>query len=152
MIRLTLLVCALLLPMLGACSPYQLQGRVVKGPASFIQVVDADDPRLSDEGLGGARVSVMMDPESLGRRDLGSGLSGVDGDFAIPIDEVGAGLFEYEIGVQARMSGRHAAVTFIRMPPSGKRLLIMLAPGKDAPDMDDPFEGEDLYGEYERYR
>ncbi len=125
-----MMVCAAAL-LIGGCGGYQLRGKVVPGPASNIQVVNKDDPRLNRPGMPGASVSVMIDPEQLNREDAGSTAADVDGGFALPIDAVGAGFLEYDVQVVSRLNGYSPAVRTIRLPGSDKRLLITLAPGDD---------------------
>ncbi|MCA9312249.1 MAG: hypothetical protein KDA21_13630 [Phycisphaerales bacterium] len=137
----------------GGCSSYQLRGHVVRGDASFIQVVDRDDPRLQEPGLPGAQVALTLDPEKLNRKMLGSAMTDGNGDFAIAVEETGAGFLQYDIGLRASGKGMISAWNFMRLPSSGKRILITLQRGQDTGAADDTFmEREDLWEEAERYR
>jgi len=117
---------------LGACS-YSLQGRAVHGDYSAVELVDASDPRLNDpkSAVPGVSVHVQADPTKLNRKTLGRVVSGRSGEFSMPVDEFGAGMLEYNIGVFARKKGYEPAEGFFGLPGSGKRLLITLAPGVD---------------------
>lgn len=125
----TLCAAALLL---GGCGGYTLRGKVIDGPASQILVVDKDDPRLGYIGIGGATVQVTVDPESLGRTRLPGHPAADDGSFDIPIDQPGAGLLEYDVGVVVRHEGHDSAVKTLRLPGGNKRLLVFLARGPDS--------------------
>jgi hypothetical protein len=137
----TIACCALAALLLGlsGCSGYQLQGVVVEGPDSSVQVVSANDERLSWPAVSGARVTAVLDPESLGRDVVGQTMTGYDGKFSFPIDEVGAGLLEYEVSVMAEASGKRPAVDQFLLPGSGKRVLIMMAGGRGRlPSVEEP--------------
>ena len=111
---------------------YQLRGRVVPGPTPAVVVVDADDPRLGGpDGLSGAVLTVTLDPRSLGRKQIGTGVTKPDGTFEIPIEEFGAGFLEHEIAVLARAAGYVSAENAVELPSSRKRVLVILTPGRD---------------------
>lgn len=141
--------------MLVGCESYALRGRVIPGTHSQVLVVDSDDPRLAGDGttpgtrpgVNGATVSFMLDPEKAGHKYLGSTSSDVDGTFSFPVDEIGAGFLEYGLQVTARANNCAPAVDVMRMPPSGKRLLILLAPGHDTL----PKESTDPMDDINRY-
>jgi len=114
------------------CAPYTLRGKVVEGEVSFIAVVDADDPRLDGPGLSGAMLTLQTDPQRLNRKTVGSAVSDADGGFSIPVNEVGAGVLIYDMGLEARKKGYSPAEQFFRLPPAGKRVLVLLAPGGSA--------------------
>ncbi|RMD66106.1 MAG: hypothetical protein D6824_01455 [Planctomycetota bacterium] len=111
------------------CAPYTLRGKVVEGDVSFIAVVDASDPRLDGPGLSGALLTLQTDPQRLNRKTVGSAVSGADGSFSIPVNEVGAGLLIYDMGLKARKQGYSPTEQFFRLPPANKRVLVLLAPG-----------------------
>jgi len=141
-----LMVCALVL---SACGSYTLRGRVIAGEASYIVVVDADDPALEGGvGLGGAHVTLSTDPERINREVVGSAVSGPDGFFETPFDKVGGGLLEYDAGVRVSRAGHQSAEHFFRLPGKSKRLLVVLAPGRDSSTSRE----EDPYEQYKRYR
>lgn len=113
------------------CETYQMRGRVVRGGTPMVLIVDANDPQLEGPGVSGARLDLTLDPDSLGRKPLGVGRSGPTGDFAIAIDEFGAGTLEYKVGAIVRQTG-YAPVTgqFI-MPGDDQRVLIVMRRGQD---------------------
>ena len=135
--------------LLIGCGSYELRGRVIVGEASYIMVVDKDDPALEDgPGVQGAIVTLSTDPERLNRKVVGSAVSGPDGWFDTPFDEIGGGLLEYDAGVRVTRSGYQSAEHFFRLPRSSKRVLVVLAPGRDLPGASQ----EDPYETYKRYR
>lgn len=132
----------------SACSPYALRGKVIEGQGSYVTIVDASDPRLAEPGLSGAAVTLVLDPTQLNRKTLASGISGADGEVSLKVDEFGAGMLEYDVGVYARRRGREPAEGYFRLPGSSQRVLISLAPGEDrenAPSNHDP------YGDVDRF-
>lgn len=146
------LLCLLLLVM-SACSSYKLQGRVVRGTGSYIQVVDADDPRLEGAGIAGAQVTVTLDPQRLKRKVIGSTTTDGNGNFSIAIDEPGAGFLEYDIGIKASGQGLIHALSFMELPSSRRRVLVTLQVGRDVSSFEDTLmQDEDLWEEAERYR
>jgi hypothetical protein len=80
-----------------------MYGRVVAGDSSYITIVDQDDFRLhEDNGISGVLLKLQLDPGRINRREIAQETSGESGDFALPVDEFGAGLLEQECGVLAR--------------------------------------------------
>ena len=137
--------------LLVGCESYSLRGHVIRGEISYIEIVDADDERLESPGLTATRVGVHLDPGRLNRKFLGSTVSDANGDFSLPIDEVGAGFLEYDISVVAYRDGYFGAEQFFVMPSSNKRVLIILGPGNDPNPPS--FQGrESLFDEAARYR
>lgn len=128
--RIAILLVALLAP-LGACAPYKLQGKAIEGDVSFITIVAADDPRLEGPGIPGVQVRLESDPQKLNREVAGDALTDAEGNFSIPFDKVGAGMLLYDVGIQARRKGFSPADSEFSLPPSGKRVLIILEPGVD---------------------
>lgn len=126
-----LLLLAALFATLPACSAYNLQGKVIDGPASQITIVDAGDPRLDQPGLAGASIETMLDPNSLARKALPAQASGGDGTFAIPVDEIGAGFLEYEAGFIVQRPGYQTAHAVVPVPGADKRVLVILHRGTD---------------------
>jgi len=134
---------------LGGCGSYTLRGRVIAGEASYILVVDKDDPALAGgAGVQGAIVTLSTDPQRLNREVVGSAVSGPDGWFDTPFDKLGGGVLEYDAGVRVTRSGYQSTEHFFRLPGSSKRVLVVLAPGRDLPGT----EREDPYETYKRYR
>lgn len=123
--------------LLGACSS-SLQGKAIRGDYSGVEVVSDSDPRLAERGLSGVSVHVQLDPTKLKRETLGRAVSASDGSFSIPVDQFGAGVLEYDIGVYARRRGCEPAEAFFRLPGSGKRLLVIMTEGEDKDTTEQP--------------
>jgi len=148
-------VCAMVLTALAAalagCEAYTMRGHVVRGDVSYIEIVSADDPRLDQAGIPGARIGAHLDPGRLNRKFLGSTTSDGNGNFRLAIDEFGAGWLEYDISIVSHRDGFIGAEQFFRIPKADRRVLIMLAPGKD--DAPPSFKArESLFDEANRYR
>lgn len=143
---------ALAMIVLPACSGggYALQGRIIRGDYSAVTIVEADDPRLaSGQGIPGVAMHLQHNPGQLNRRTLIRGSSGGDGSFSLPVDLVGAGVFQHDVGLFVRRQGYEPATGYFRLPPKSKRVLIILNHGTDR-DLGE--DGENLYDEYERFR
>ncbi|MCC6679549.1 MAG: hypothetical protein IT445_01480 [Phycisphaeraceae bacterium] len=134
--RLLIFDCLLaMLLLLSGCSQYQLSGKVIEGPISTVMVVDKDDPRLHDpnNGLGGVALQTTLDPQNLNRIELPDALSQWSGEFAISVEAAGAGFLEYDAELMAQLAGYSVAVGEFRLPGRSKRVLVVLAPGRDGP-------------------
>jgi hypothetical protein len=149
-----LLIGALCMTLLGACSSHKVRGVVVVGDTSYVTLVPKDDPRL-EEGVPvvGATVSGVVDPSELNSTRTGAVLTDVVGAFALSIENFGAGLLEYELGVTARRAGYAPARGFFPLPGNDRRLLITLAPGVDreAPEASAFDDGYSWERDLERY-
>ncbi len=133
----------------AGCGSYTLKGRVVAGEVSYIAVVDGDDPMLTGGvGVAGARVTLETDPERLNRKVVGTAVSAADGSIEVPFDEIGGGFLEYDAGVRVSRAGYQSAELYFELPKGSKRLLIVLAPGRDVAGS----RKEDPYDLYRRYR
>ncbi|MEE9213113.1 MAG: hypothetical protein V3U29_10720 [Phycisphaeraceae bacterium] len=123
----------LLIAVLAAVSGcgYRLRGTVLEGTTPAVLLVENDDPRLSEPGLGGAVLTLTLDPDRLSAKHLGSHQTNVNGQFDVPINEMGAGFLEYDVGLLCRLAGHRAVQHHMRLPGSNKRLLIIMAQGKD---------------------
>ncbi len=127
-----LLVLCLLCTLLTGCGQYQMQGVVVEGAQSRIMVVSQDDPRLLEGyGLPLALIECTLDADRLNRKELPSGLSDVDGTFAITVDEAGAGYLDYYVRMIVRKSGYDTAIQDLRIPGPKQFVLVTLARGED---------------------
>ncbi|MFN3165828.1 MAG: hypothetical protein ACE37H_02055 [Phycisphaeraceae bacterium] len=118
----------------GCGGGYAIQGRVVRGPVAEVQLVGKNDPRLTepDGSGGGAVVQAVLEPQTPSEiKDLGRHVTDGQGRFAIPVDAVGAGLFEYEAQLVARRDGHRGAMALIPLPRGGQRVLITLPVGHD---------------------
>jgi len=136
---------------IGGCGGYTLDGRVVRGDASYAELVSRGSDRLEGQGIAGVRVGAHLNPGRLNREFLGATTTGPDGEFSLPIDRVGAGFLEYDISVVAYKDGYLGAEQFFVLPPDEKRVLIILAPGDD-PDPPSFRTRESLFDEADRYR
>jgi hypothetical protein len=127
--------CRLTLPallLLCGCT-YHLEGVVVSGPVAQVQVVSSDDPRLQGPGLEHAQVNLTIDPSSLGAERLRPVTTDSHGQFSVPVSQTGAGVLKYEVSLYCRHAGCAPVQETMDLPPSWKRLLIVLAPGQDQP-------------------
>lgn len=138
-----LIVGMLALPFLAACGPYKMHGRVVEGDVSYIAVVDEADPRLNGVGLEGVLLRAQLDPGTLSTKTVSQETSDAAGNFSLPVDEWGAGMLDMESAVLARRRGFKSAEGTFKLPSSGRRVLIVLAPGQDPPGWLDEHETVD---------
>jgi hypothetical protein len=140
--------------LLAGCAPYQLQGIVLPGPAGSmgqIEVVGSKDPRLEQEGLASAQISVTLDPTRLNRKALGRGSTGPTGQFAIPIDEGGAGFLEHEVELIVTRPGYQTASEIFILPAASRRVVVTLPPGKDQRRLDRSDLLDETLDEAQRY-
>ena len=121
-----LLVAALLL---GGCASYKLRGKVIEGTTPGVFVVDQDNERLQTSGVPGAVVALTLDPGRLNAKRVGSDISDMNGTFAVPVGEFGAGVLEYNVRLDARLEDHEPASETLMLPGGDKRVLIVLAPG-----------------------
>ena len=116
---------------LSACGPHRVRGLVRSGPEAAATIVPAESEQLRGRrGLDGAVVELTLDPGSLSPKDAGKGVADSRGRFAVELDELGAGVLEYRLGVFARRSGHKTLWQTLRVPERDERLLIVLTPGK----------------------
>lgn len=123
---------------LAGCEAYALRGIVVEGQVPRVMVVDASDERLQSIGLPGARVEFVLDPNTL--RPIPAGMAVTDefGRFELPLDEAGAGLLEYELGVRATLRRFGTVWQQMPLPRAGKWLIIVMAEGVHQPGGPEP--------------
>lgn len=144
---------ALALLTLAGCGSYTLQGRVVRGSYSGIMLVERDDPRLAEPGLGGVGVTVIRDFDKPNREQVAAANSAADGSISLPIKAFGAGITEEEWLFSAGRAQADRLDTALSLPANAKsvRLLIMMtradvaprAPGSgDAPSYTPTFDDE----------
>ena len=124
-------ILALCLLALTGCAGYRLQGVVIEGKTPAIFLVDKDDSRLTQPGLANAVVQVTIDPHEMSPKTLAPVSSDDRGRFEAVVGEPGAGLLEYQASILCRLTGYQAATQEMPLPPSDKRLLIVLVPGAD---------------------
>lgn len=115
----------------GGCGGYHLRGTVVAGETNGVYVVDANDSRLKTMGIEQAAIELTLDPSTLNPIEAGSTTAGQGGRFDIAIDQMGAGFLEYELGVLCRKQGFSTVWETLALPGGGKRLLIVMVPGRD---------------------
>jgi hypothetical protein len=135
---------------LGGCNTYMLQGKVVRGAQSGIQLVYAGDERLKEQGVDGADVRITRDPDTLNRHLVGRTRSNASGEFTIMMDEFGTGWMQEQWMLQAIAQGYQNAETLMQLPGKNSkwRLLVTLAPGASTavPDQDE------LMRDFEQFR
>lgn len=131
-----------LLAVLAGCNAYTLKGRVIEGDISIVAVVPADDPRVMDDsdapGVANAAIRLETDPARINREIVGETVSDPDGYFEIPFKKMGGYIMMYDVGITGRSKGHTPATFAFKLPPSNKRVLIILKPGNDA--YTDPYE------------
>ncbi len=123
---------------LSGCGGYVLKGRVVEGAGGDIAFVAPDDLRLSEPGLADARITVERDPGRLSAHVAASGVSDLDGRFAISLDAFGAGWMDERWRIEAIKPGFARTSSLQRLDSATRdmRLLIILAPGFSEPRED----------------
>jgi len=147
-----LILAALAACTLGACSPYTITGRVVRGEASYMMLVEEGDPRLEEPGIADVQMKLTIEPGKIERKVVAQELSGPEGEVALPVDEIGAGLLNMMAGVAARKKGFAPAEGTFFLPRDDKtRLLIVMAPGWDPEPTWETQTTEDLLREAERF-
>ncbi len=112
------------------CGEYRLRGLVVEGDTAAVLVVDDDDPRLAQHGLSGAVIELTVEPNSLRPKSLGAAMTDDHGQFDMAIDQPGAGLLEYDIGILCRLDGYRSHYETLLLPGSNRRLLIIVHEGR----------------------
>ena len=127
------------------CGGHPLAGKIVSGPASQVLIVDKADARLLESGIPGASVSMVLDPGAMRPIEAGTVMAGEDGMFEMSTDALGAGLLEYELGVEGRARGYESVWQLLpKLPGRSQRLLIVLTPGRDTPARPKPIVDESL--------
>ena len=124
----------LLALMLVGCSSYAIQGRVLRGSSASIQIVDKNDPRLTEDNPtgGGAVIQGILEPDTPSeRKSLGQVVTDGQGRFSMPVNAGGAGFLEYEAMLIVRREGHQGTMRTIMLPRSGQRVLITLPLGPD---------------------
>ncbi|MAE67513.1 MAG: hypothetical protein CMJ18_24910 [Phycisphaeraceae bacterium] len=116
---------------LPSCAAYRLQGTVLPDQTADITTVDENDTRLYSGGLAGAAIELTVDPASMHPRPLSPAVTDANGQFSVPIDELGAGLLEYELAILCRHKGFRPLYQVVQVPGRRQRLLIRMTPGPD---------------------
>lgn len=138
------------LAMMGAagCAQYTLTGKVIQSDISYVAIVDASDDRFEDPGIAGVTVTLQTDPGQLNHQRVGEAVSGSDGTFTISVNKPGAGILIYDVGLEVRRKGYEGVDHIFRLPPSSKKVLVMLRPGAERL----PKKEESLMEQYERFK
>lgn len=141
------LVLLLVMFMLAGCGSYAIQGRVVRGSFASIQLVDKDDPRLTEDNPtgGGAVVQGVLEPNIPSEtQSLGQVVTDGQGRFSLPVDALGSGFLEYEAMLIARREGHQGVMNTIDLPRRGQRVLIVMPLGRDTLRVPEGFLDEAL--------
>lgn len=146
-----LMLAALMLP---GCSSYQIRGTVVEGRAPGVYVVDSSDARLKQTAVADAQIQATLDPEKLRPKLLRPTQSDEQGAFAIPVEDFGAGLLEYSLGLFVDADGYSGTQTPepIALPGPGKQLLVVVAAGRGKRPPRTNGNTENLLDEAEKFK
>ncbi len=121
--RLALLSVALLF--LGGCSwQAPMEGKVIEGNLSFVFVVDQNDERLKSDGLAGVELEALVDVGKGAGNVIAKGTSNRNGTFSMGFPDQ-APLMK-PIQISATLPGYSPARESMNIPPSDKRLLVVL--------------------------
>ncbi len=124
------IVASLMMGLVG-CGSSQLQGRVIAGPMPSIEIVAADDPRLTPQ-FGepdiNASLRVVLDPHRLNAIRKEPTTSQSNGVFSVAVPETAGGLQTYRIRLMVSASGYGSATEDLTWPGSGQRILVTLPP------------------------
>ncbi len=110
---------------------HQIRGVVLEGTSPEVLIVSSNDPRLKNVGIAGAIVDIWVDPDEPRPKQLQPTRTDDSGNFAVASNAPGAGMLEYQLSVLARAAGHQSVEENVPMPGGNKRLLIVLAPGRD---------------------
>jgi hypothetical protein len=103
-----------------------VHGKVIQGNVGFIGEVEGKDSRFAGPGLEGVRVTARSAEGPRRGREVGSGVTNAKGEFSLAVADQNAAL--YPIEFVASKEGFGDARQSMPMPPSGRRLLIILRP------------------------
>ena len=139
----------LALMLLSGCSAYMLQGKVVRGEVSDIELVYAGDERLSGPAAGGVEVRVTRDPTTMNRKLVGRTRSDAGGEFVIIMEDFGTGWMQEQWLVQAVGPGYQNAETMMELPSKNSkwRILITVAQG-----VSEPIRDNDIMEDLEQFK
>ena len=128
---------------------YTLHGKVMRGDTSAIDLIHDIDPRHKEQGLANVEVVVRRDPKDPNPQLVGRTRTDAAGNFALKINEFGAGWMEEQWLVQARLANHQNASSLMKLPDKGKwGLIITLAPGTATP-LD---THEEIMEDYEKFK
>ena len=139
----------LALMLLSGCSAYMLQGKVVRGEVSDIELVYAGDERLSGPAAGGVEVRVTRDPTTMNRKLVGRTRSDAGGEFVIIMEDFGTGWMQEQWLVQAVGPGYQNAETMMELPSKNSkwRILVTVAQG-----VSEPIRDNDIMEDLEQFK
>ncbi|HVP72253.1 MAG TPA: hypothetical protein VMS30_00850 [Phycisphaerales bacterium] len=134
---------------LGGCNAYMIQGKVVRGESSGVELVYVGDERLDLPGVPGAEVRIVREPTNPNRHLVGQAHSSPSGEITVIMDEFGTGWMEETWLVQSQAGGFQNAEEMMQLPSKGTkwRLLITLGPG-----VSEPFREDDLMQDLEKFK
>jgi hypothetical protein len=147
--RVSSLVLVAAIALLNGCSAYVLQGKVVRGQASAIELVYAGDERLAGPAAGGVEVRVTRDPTTMNRKLVGHTRSDAGGEFVIIMEDFGTGWMQEQWLVQAVAPGYQNAELMMELPSKNSkwRVLITLAAG-----VSEPIRDNDIMEDLEQFK
>ncbi|MCC7407248.1 MAG: hypothetical protein IT442_04200 [Phycisphaeraceae bacterium] len=114
------------------CAKPGIRGLVIEGRPGGMAVLEPGDKQIKDVeryGLAGAVIEVTIDPHSGNPERLGAYKTDDQGRFAAPVDKIGAGLLEYEVGLLVYREGFEPQWKVMKLPSSKKVVLVTLEPG-----------------------
>lgn len=116
---------SMILLILGGCSwQTPIEGKVIEGNLSFVFVVDQNDERLKSVGLEGVDVQAQADVGKVSGSVLATAKSSRNGSFSLSFADQAPLLKPIQFG--ATHAGYNPARESMNIPPSDKRLLIVL--------------------------
>ena len=113
----------------GCAASRAVQGRVLPGPAGIATVVQANDPRLSEPGLGG--VEIRLTDGSGGMGSVAHAVSREDGSFSLRVSE---SAMTRRLGLHAESDAIIAFHGTAHLPMDDRRLLVIVQPREQAGD------------------
>lgn len=150
---LRVLTCSTLLMVfcVGCSQKNRVEGRVIKSDfpgIQFIHEAGGNPDLIEGFGIGGARIEVVRDPRSLGRKVVASAMSGADGSFVLTVDAFGAGWMDEEWLFRCSHPNYPIVEMFGDMPTLGEGSVMEVRFGRPGP----PGSGRQPIDEQERIR
>ncbi len=133
----------LLMSVVG-CGQLHLRGKVLEGPEAKILIVDGDDPRLEERGVGFYGMDLTIDKQKIEERKLGHFEADSKGEFDCVIDYPLAKMLILDLTIDGRKEGYVPLMENVLVPSNSRRLLIYVKPGKDFDVHTDDIIGETL--------
>lgn len=130
-----------------ACSGYSMSGRVVEGDFGSISFIAAGASDELEVPIEGATVSLIRDPESLGREEVARATTRADGSFLMPVEAFGAGYLQEQWLVRVRHPQYQIVESFTGLPKedSGLELLVIMPQGAPVDSNDNLMEQYDQF-------